>query len=148
MSTYRKIYYHIVFSTKYRTSCLFKTNRLKVYKYIWGVVKNQKCELHKINGVEDHIHLLISLHPSVALSNLIKDIKISSNHFISRHKLFPGFKGWQVGYSAFTFSENEKKRLMNYVENQEEHHKESSFRSELIGLLQEQDIDYKEEYLP
>jgi REP element-mobilizing transposase RayT len=112
------------------------------------VIKNKKCVLHKINGVDDHIHLLISLHPTVTLSNLIKDIKISSNNLISKHNIFPGFEGWQEGYSAFTFSENEKKRLMNYVDKQEEHHKNLSFRDELIGLLQEQNIDYKEEYLP
>ncbi|MBO6571590.1 MAG: transposase [Balneola sp.] len=83
--------------------------------------------MYQINGVEDHIHILTHIHPSVALSQLVKDIKLASSFYIKENKLFFGFHGWQEGYGAFTYSLKEKERLINYVKNQEEHHKKLPF---------------------
>jgi putative transposase len=91
MSTYTQIYYHIVFSTKDRIRALRADQREELFKYIWGLIKNQQCHLFRINGVEDHLHLLIGLHPTVSLASLIKDIKISSSTWIKDNNLFPGF---------------------------------------------------------
>ena len=82
MSTYTQILYQIVFSTKNRELSLVKEGREKLFRYIWGILKNNKCHFYRINGVEDHIHILTSLHPSIALSDLVKDVKIASSKFI------------------------------------------------------------------
>ena len=79
MSTYTQILYQIVFSTKNRKKCLIYENQSKLYKYIWGIIKNKKCHLYRIGGVENHIHIITHLHPSIALANFIKDIKIASS---------------------------------------------------------------------
>lgn len=101
----------------------------------------------RINGVENHLHILTHIHPNVALSSLIKDIKLASNAFIKREKLFPLFKGWQEGYGAFTHHFNDKNRLINYIKNQEAHHRHVSWPEELKALLEEHGIVYEEKYL-
>lgn len=85
--------------------------------------------------------------PSVALSQLVKDIKLASSFYIKENKLFFGFDEWQEGYGAFTYSLKEKERLINYVKNQEEHHKKTSFRDEYMSILNEFEIDFEEKYL-
>lgn len=147
MSTYTQNLYQIVFSTKNREPVLQEAGRPQLYKYIWGILKNNKCHLYRINGVEDHLHIVTDLHPTVALARLIKDIKIASNKHIAEKALFPRFKGWQKGYSAFTYNFKEKQRLIEYVKNQEIHHQHISFREELIMLLNEHGIEFDEKYL-
>ncbi len=147
MSTYTQILYQIVFSTKRRERTLQKDNRAELFKYMWGILKNKKCHLYRINGVEDHIHIVTHIHPTIALANLIKDIKLASSAFIKEKNLFPNFDGWQEGYSAFTYSIKEKDNLIEYVKNQEEHHKTITFKEELIELLKEHGIEFDEKYL-
>lgn len=147
MSTYTQILYHITFSTKQRRPSLNKENRTKLFKYIWGLLENKNCHLYRVNGVEDHIHIVTHLHPTIALSDLIKNIKLSTTDLIKNENLFPLFDGWQNGYGAFTHSISEKDRLIEYVKNQEEHHKKISFKDEYIKLLKEYKIDFNEKYL-
>jgi putative transposase len=147
MSTYTQTLYQIVFSTKYREKTLLKENRSELFKDIWGILKNKKCHLYRINGVEDHIHIVTSLHPSIALADLVKDIKLGSSSFIKEKGIFHDFNGWQDGYSAFTYAIGAKDNLIEYVKNQENHHKIKSFREELIELLLEHGISFDEKYL-
>jgi len=112
-----------------------------------GILENKKCHLYQINGVEDHIHILTHLHPSVALADLVKDIKLASTKFIKEKGLFPQFSGWQDGYGAFTYSIDRKEILINCIKNQEEHHKTKTLRDEYIDLLKEHGIQYDEKYL-
>ncbi len=147
MSTYTQILYQIVFSTKNRDPTLTKNHRDELFKYIWGVLKNKKCHLYRINGVEDHLHIVTHLHPSVSLSSLVKDIKVSSSLYIKEQNLFEKFKSWQDGYGAFTYSIKEKDRLIEYVKNQEEHHRIKTFKEEYIELLHEHGIEFDEKYL-
>ena len=147
MSTYTQILYQIVFSTKNREQTLSKNNRDELYKYIWGVLKNKNCHLYRIGGITDHIHIVTSLHPTIALASLIKDIKLASSDHIKTHQLFPEFNGWQVGYGAFTYSFKDKDKLIEYVKNQEDHHATKSYIEELIELLKEHGIEYDERYL-
>jgi len=147
MSTYTQILYQIVFSTKERKPVLLKESRPLLLKYIYGVLRNKNCHLYRINCIEDHIHILLSLHPSVSLSSLVKDIKISSSLFVKENNLFPGFSGWQEGYGAFTYSYGEVNKLIEYVKNQEEHHKNITFREEFIAMLNEHQITFDPKYL-
>ncbi len=146
MSTYTQILYQIVFSTKMRERTLQKDNRAELFKYMWGILKNKKCHLYRINGVEDHIHIVTHIHPTIALANLIKDIKLASSSYIKEKNLFSNFDGWQEGYSAFTYTIKEKDNLIEYVKNQEEHHKTKTFREELIELLKEHGVEFDEKY--
>ncbi len=147
MSTYTKIIYHIVFGTKSRERVLIEENCYKLYKYITGILKNKNSHLYRIGGVENHIHILTSLHPTENLSGFIKDIKVSSSGMIKKNKLFPFFEHWQIGYGAFSVSSQDKERVINYIKNQKEHHKVKTYRQELKELLIENDIEFEEKYL-
>ena len=147
MSTYTQSLYQIVFSTKDRDKTLTKDNREELFRYIWGVLKNNKCHLYRIGGVEDHIHIVTHIHPAVAVSSLVKDIKLASSDYIKKQNLFPDFKAWQVGYGSFTYSFSDKDMLIEYVKNQERHHHKKTFREELIELLNEHYVEFDEKYL-
>ncbi|MCO5251254.1 MAG: IS200/IS605 family transposase [Candidatus Kapabacteria bacterium] len=147
MSTYTQIIYQIVFSTKNRERTLTKPNREELLKYIWGILKSKNCHLYRISAVEDHLHLITHLHPTISLASLVKDIKLASSTLIKQKGLFPNFGGWAEGYGAFTYSIREKDRLILYVKNQEEHHRTKSFREEFIEMLQEHEIEFDEKYL-
>lgn len=147
MGTYKQIYYQIVFGTKNRKPSIDEKNESELYKYIWGVLKNKQCKLYRINGMPDHIHIFCDLHPSISLSNLVKDIKVSTNLWIKQSGLFPEFDGWQEGYGAFTYSIREKETIVNYIKNQKEHHKNETFENEFKRLLNEHGIEFDEKYL-
>ena len=147
MSTYTQIIYQIVFSTKYRARTLSKPNRDELYKYIWGILQNKKCHPYRINGVEDHIHIVTHLHPTISLSSLVKDIKLASAENIKETGMFDNFSGWQDGFGAFTYTIKEKDRLIEYVKNQEEHHRKKSFKKEYMELLNYHGIEFDEKYL-
>ena len=134
-------------STKNRERSMLESGQEKLYSFISGILKNKECHLYRINGVEDHLHIATHIHPSVALANLVKDIKLASTDFIKETKLFPNFTGWQVGYGAFTYSIGAKKNLIRYIMNQKEHHKKKTFKEEYINLLKEYKIEFDERYL-
>ncbi|MGB0982416.1 MAG: IS200/IS605 family transposase [Saprospiraceae bacterium] len=144
---YTKLLYHIVFSTKDRKKALVKTHKKQLFQYIWGIIENKNGHLYRLNGVEDHIHILVGLRPNMTVSNIVKDIKVNSTNWIKEKGYFPKFKGWQVGYGAFTVSEYEKDGLIEYIKNQEEHHKTVTFEEEYRRLLKEHGIEFEEKYL-
>src|SRR5262245_21425244 len=115
MSTYTQIFYHIIFATKDRRPALDKGGRDDLYGFIWGVLEKRKCHLYRIGGVEDHMHIFTSLHPSVALSDVVKEIKTASHAWIKGQKVFPWFERWQEGYGAFTHALTDKHRLIDYI---------------------------------
>ena len=146
--SYYQILYHIVFGTKYRNNTISPQHSEELYKYIWGILKNKGCTLYRINGIENHIHLLVSLHPSVALSDLMKTIKVSSSVWMKQSSFFPDFIGWQDGYAAFTCTHREKEIIIQYIKNQQSHQQNESFLDEYKRLLVENQIDFDEKYLP
>lgn len=147
MSTFTQILFQIVFSTKNREHTLTIENREELFRYIGGIFKNKNCHLYQIGGVTDHLHIITHVHPTVALSSLMKDIKMASSSYIKSKNLFKEFSGWQEGYGAFTYAFSSKNNLINYVKNQEEHHKHKSFIEEYKELLEEHQIIYDEKYL-
>ncbi len=147
MSTYTQILYQIVFSTKNREPSLYPNNREALFRNITAILKNKNCNAYRINGVEDHLHIVTHIHPTVSLSSLVKDIKLGSTDCIKRDGLFPQFTGWQDGYGAFTYSIKERDRLIEYVKNQETHHKVVTFKEEYIELLNENGIEFDERFL-
>lgn len=147
MSTYRQIYYQIVFSTRMREMTINETHEQELYKYVWGIINKNKCKLYRINSMPDHIHIFSDLHPSVCLSDFVKDIKVASSLWMKESGKFPGFTNWQEGYGAFTYSQKEKDRVIDYIKNQKQHHAKQNFFDEYKQLLQEFEIEFDEKYL-
>ncbi len=147
MSTHIQTLYQIVFSTKEREKVLRKNSREELFKYVWGILQAKNCYLYRINGVEDHIHILTSLHPSIGLSKLVKDIKVSTNKWIKEKNIFDEFDHWQEGYAAFTYAHSSMNNLVRYIKNQEAHHHKMSYEEELRKLLIEHNVKFDEKYL-
>ena len=146
MSSYRQIIYQIIFRTKHSHKTLNPGYNKTLFKYIWGIIKNKNCHLYRINGMEEHIHILTDLHPGIALADYIRDIKTASSIWLKDSDHFPNFIGWADGYAALTYSYWDKDKLINYIKNQQEQHKTETFEEEYRRLLEEHHIKIDERY--
>ncbi|MCL2328741.1 MAG: IS200/IS605 family transposase [Bacteroidetes bacterium] len=143
---YTQILYHIVLRTKHSAPTISQENASSLYKYIWGIITNKKGHLYRINGMEDHIHILSDLHSSIALADFVKSIKVATSLWLKQSPDFPDFQGWSEGYAAFTYSYKEKDVVLNYIKNQQEHHKQENFYDELRRLLIENKVEVDERF--
>jgi len=148
MSSYRQILYHIIFRTKSGKKTLDLENIKELYAYFVGIIRNKKGFVYRINGIEDHVHILCDLHPNNSLADFMRDIKVSSSTWLKQSGKFSKYEGWAEGYGAFTYSFKDKERIINYIRNQQEHHKMESFEVELRQLLVEHGIDIDERFFP
>jgi REP element-mobilizing transposase RayT len=147
MNSYRQILYHIVFCTYNRQNTIPLQHQEALYKYIRGVIKNRKGFLHRINGTENHVHILSDLHPTTALSDYIKEIKTSSNRWMKETGNYPEFTSWAEGSCALTYAYRDKDNIKNYIKNQKEHHQVVKFEDEYRSLLREFGIEPDERYI-
>jgi putative transposase len=148
MSSYRQLVYHIVFRTKKSIPSIDAQYADQLYKYIGGIIRNKESHLYRINGIEDHIHILTDLHPSIALADFIREIKVASSKWMKESRLFPNFAGWSEGYGAFTCSYRDVDVIIEYIKNQQTHHIRTCFDSEYRKLLLEAGLKIDERYFP
>jgi len=146
-NTYSQIYIQIVFTVKGKHNLIKKQNRSELHKYISGIVTNRNQKLVSIFAMPDHIHLLVGIKPNISISDVVRDIKSGSSKFISDNNWVKGKFAWQEGYGAFSYSKNQIDRVVNYILNQEEHHKKRTFKEEYLELLKKNEIEYSDEYL-
>ena len=147
-NTFSQIYIHVIFSVKQRENLIGKNWKDELYKYITGIVRNKNQKMISINGMPDHVHLLIGLKPDKSLSDLVRDIKNNSSNFINEKGFVHGKFSWQEGFGAFSYSDSQLDNVINYIENQELHHQRKTFRDEYIDILKKFKIEYDEKYLP
>jgi len=148
MSTYTQFLYQFVFGSKDHLPFMSSANQDILFGYIAGVLRKKDCHSYIVGGASNHVHIITHVHPSIAPAYLIKDIKAATHALALRERNhFSYFPGWQVGYSGFTYHISSKESLIRYVTNQAEHHKTISYKDELIRLLKEHGVDYKDEYL-
>jgi putative transposase len=147
MSTYTQLYIQVVFAVKNRKALIDPSWDEELYKYITGIVQGKGQKMIAINGVRDHIHLLIGMKPTCCLSDLVREVKKASSVFIRENK-FTSFKfEWQEGFGAFSYSHSSLDNVAKYVLNQKEHHRKKTFKEEYIEFLEKFEVDYKPEYL-
>ena len=142
-NTYTQIHIHVVFSVQNRECVIQKTWKEELYRYITGIIHANKHKLLAINGMPDHVHILIGLRVSQSLSDLMQDIKGSSSKWINVKGRF----SWQEGYGAFSYCKSSLLELIQYIENQEECHRRKSFGDEYKELLNEFQVDYDERFV-
>ena len=145
-NSYTKIYIQYVFAVKYR-ECLLKPNDENLQKYISGIIKNRNSKMLAINNMPDHIHILISQHPNISVSKMAQEIKNNSSKMINDEKWFTHKFAWQLGYGAFSYGKSQIQAVKQYIFNQQEHHKEHSFKEEYLRLLKIFDIDFDKNYV-
>ena len=146
-NTYTQIHLQIVFAVRFRAALINKTWKDELYKYMTGIVQMQKHKMIIINGVEDHVHMLIGFKPHQSLSDLVQDVKGSSSKWINDRKLTKNKFNWQQGFGAFSYSMDALPNVINYTLNQEEHHKKTIFKDEYKKYLKEYEIEFDERYL-
>jgi len=146
-NTYSQLYVQIVFAVKGRQNLISKKWKDEIYKYITGIITNQKQKLIAINGMPDHIHILVGIKPNIPLSDLVRDIKSSSSKFINEQKWINGKFEWQTGFGAFSYGHSQLTNVIKYIEDQEEHHKTKTFKEEYMAFLKLFNIDFRNEYL-
>ena len=146
-NTFSQIYIQTVFAVSGRLSLITKDYREELHKYITGIVRNKGQKLISINGMADHLHILIGLRPSMALADLVRDIKADSSDWVNRKRLARGKFAWQEGYGAFSYGHSQLDVIIRYIQNQEKHHRRKSFRNEYLTLLRKFEIEFKEEYV-
>jgi len=146
-NTYTQLYIHFVFAVKYRVCLLHEDwdNRLRLY--IIAIVQNYGHKVIAINNMPDHLHLLIGLNPSQAISDLMRIIKSDSSEWINKENLTRGKFQWQEGYGAFSHSRSQVEKVVNYILNQQEHHKKKTFLYEYQQMLKSFDIAFEEKYI-
>jgi len=145
-NTFFQIYIQTVFAVSGRESLIKPDFKEELYKYISGIVRNQKQKLIAINGVSDHVHILIGLRPAMALADLVQQIKVDSTHFINKRNLVHGRFNWQEGYGAFSYGHSQLDAVIRYIRNQEAHHRRHSFKAEYFTLLRKFDIAFEQKY--
>ena len=130
--------YHIIWRTKYSQRTITEEYEKNLYAYIFGICKEKKCTLFRINSMPDHVHMCVEIHPSISVSDFMKVIKQESSRWMKEHReWFPYFNTWGNGYAAFSCSQKDRCNLVEYIKNQKAHHRTISFKDEYINLLNE-----------
>ena len=145
-NTYSQLYIQIVFAVKGRVAFIKETFREELQKYISGIITKQKQKLYAIYCMPDHTHILVSMKPDIAISDLVRDIKSNSSTFIKDKEFVKDFT-WQTGFGAFSYSKSQSKNVVEYILNQPQHHKKKTFKEEYMEFLEKFEIEYDEKYL-
>ncbi|GHM99144.1 transposase [Cytophagales bacterium WSM2-2] len=146
-NTYSQIYIHVIFAVKGRANLIHQSWEGELYKYITGIVQNKEQKMLAINGMPDHIHFLIGMKPSCCLSDLVREVKKTSNEFIRVKRFASSPFQWQEGFGAFSYSHSSLNQVSAYILNQKEHHRKKTFREEYNGLLEKFKVEYDSKHL-
>jgi len=146
-NTYTQISIQVIFAVQGRENIITKDWRDELHRYITGIIKAEGAKPLAVGGWKDHAHIFFGLQPSLSISDLVKTVKANSSRWINDKRLVKGKFNWQEGFGAFSYSKDQRDKIINYIMQQEEHHKKLSFRNEYLSLLQEFEIDFEEKYV-
>lgn len=146
-NTYTKIFLHIVFTVNRRQKLIPRECNESLQKYITGIVKNRGHKLLAINNEPDHMHILISFTPTTNLAKLVQEIKAVSSKFINENRWIKQKFSWQKGYGAFSCCHWHIDKMKRYIQNQEEHHRRSTFEKEYLAFLKKYGVEYNDIYV-
>lgn len=145
-NTYTQISIHAIFAVKGRENIITRNWRDDLHKYIAGIIRKESTIL-AVGGWKDHVHIFAGVPPIIAVADFVQKVKSNSSKWINKQKLVKWKFKWQEGYGAFSYSHSDISNVINYIMNQEEHHKKTSFKEEYLKLLKEFDIDFSDKYL-
>ena len=146
-NTYTQLFVHYVFAVQNRLFLIHDNFKNDLYRYMNGIIVQHGHKLYIVNGMNDHLHMLVSMSPRQAPSDLMYHIKRSSSLWLNEKKLVPGRFSWQEGFGAFSIGKSQVSGLVKYIEEQQEHHKKVSFREEYLEFLKENDIEFDKRYI-
>ena len=146
-NTYSQIHIQFVFAVKFRESQIHNDWKDELFKYITGIVRNNKHQLISVNGMSDHLHILVGLRPNQSISELMQDVKGNSSKWINERKLTKTKFEWQEGYGAFSYGKSQLNQVKLYIQNQEIHHKKKTFLDEYKEFLEKFEVEFDEKYI-
>ena len=146
-NTFTQIHLHLVFAVKFRQAQIKDEWKNELYKYTTGIIQNNGHKVLIINGMADHIHILIGFRSTQSLADLMRDIKQMTSLWINENKLTKQKFTWQEGYGAFSYGQSQLPMIIKYIENQEEHHRKKSFLDEYKSFLKLFEVDFNEKYI-
>ena len=144
--SYTQLSYHIVLRTHRSGRTLFEAHERDLYNYMFGFNRNHEVVTYRIGGMPDHVHLLVGLPATLAVSKYVQELKIATSKWLKENPDFPAFEGWTREYAAFTVSSEAQESVTRYIRGQKEHHRVVPMEEELRRLLAENHVVYKEEY--
>jgi len=140
-----KVYVHLVFSTRGREACLADALRPTLFAYLAGILQNLECSAVKVGGTADHAHVLLVLARTIPLSKVVEEVKKGSSKWLKTQGV-PAF-AWQAGYGAFSVSASQVDAVSRYIENQEEHHRKTTFQDEFRQFCRKYGVELDERYV-
>ncbi|MFH1118953.1 MAG: IS200/IS605 family transposase [Bacteroidota bacterium] len=146
-NTYTQIHIQVVFSVRDRDCIIKRVWKNELYQYINGIIQNHDHKVLAINGMADHIHILFGMRPTQSLSDLMQDIKGDSSKWINKRGFVPGRFSWQEGFGGFSYSKSQIDNMIDYIKNQEIHHRRKSFIEEYIEFLEKSEVSYNERFI-
>lgn len=146
-NTYTQIHIHLVFVTKFRNASIAEAWEKRLYEYIIGIIHNNNHKVLAINGMPDHIHILLGLRPEQSISELVQKVKASSSKWINEQSLTRIKFNWQEGFGAFSYTKSDLTKVIKYIENQKEHHKKATFLEEYRKMLKDLEVDFNPKYI-
>lgn len=146
-NTYTQLYIQFVFAVRGRENLIKESFRDELEKIMCGIINNHECKTYAIYCNPDHTHIFIGMHPSIAPSKLMEQVKSGSSKWINEQKLIAGKFNWQTGFGAFTYSKSHIDNVVKYVLNQPKHHKKQTFKEEYILFLEKFEVDHNPKYL-
>lgn len=146
-NTYTQIYIHLIFAVQNRNALIHPEWEDQLYKYITGIVQNKGHKMLALNGTQDHVHLFIGMKPDCSVSEIVREIKKSSNAFIKDKQFTRIPFRWQAGFGAFSYADSQLDSVIKYIVNQKEHHRKKTFKEEYLDVLNKFQVDYDPKYL-
>jgi REP element-mobilizing transposase RayT len=146
-NTYTQIHIHLIFAVKFRKALIHSELKERLHQYLTGMIQNNDHKMLQINSMPDHIHMLIGLRPLQSLSSLVQNIKNESSKWINTNQLCDTKFQWQEGFGAFSYSKSQINTVINYIQNQEQHHLKKTFLEEYVSFLEAFEVDWDEKYI-
>ena len=146
-NTYTQIHLQFVFAVKYRAALISEDWEEDLYKYITGITTQKGHKMLQINGMPDHLHMLVGFRTDETVSNFMKDIKGDSSRWVNKNGVIRSQFNWQNGYGAFSYSKWDVATIIRYIQRQKIHHQSVTLREEYVAILDQHEVDYDEKYL-
>jgi REP element-mobilizing transposase RayT len=146
-NTYSQVHLHFVFAPKYRQALIDNSWKTSLYKYITGIVEARQHKMIAINGMSDHLHMLVGFRTTQSIADLMQDVKADSSQWINANRFCGSRFEWQAGYGVFSYSKSQVPDVIHYIQRQKEHHRKSTFREEYLAFLEKFEVAYDERYI-
>ena len=146
-NTYSNLLYHVIFSTKGRLPLISASRKEDLYKYIGGIVRNERGTLVELGGMPDHVHLVLRCKTDTSIADIVRHIKGGSSKWLNERLGNADKFGWQTGYGVFSVSESQLSHVIGYIRNQESHHRKTTFQEEFLDFLKINNVEFDDQYL-